>query len=795
MAVNTWDGSSSTDWGTAANWTTTGVTDRVPTADDDVIIPDCSSINNCILDGDTTINSLELGGSSNFSMNNHDLTIDNENGSGRALDVANNTVTFVGGTGTLIFTKGSSSTDLVGVEHLAASTELRNLQFNGAATFNLEGATTVTGNLTISAGTVTTTGSNHALTVTGELTASGGSLLLNNSTVSFGAVMAIGNAGTVTCADTNLTTHSFSLGQGPFTAPSASGSFIITNETSNLAFDYDGNQFIHNGGTIDIRTQATTLVDFGSNNGTAHIGNVKINHASCVAKLQNAGSLLGNLEIAQGTLDTDGNALTVAGYTHVGTGSSAADTSTLTLNASTCSFGSGKTDAEALWIKRGGTLVGGSGNWTAGSVVADNHAHCKFTLTTGTITVNGHSADDTRPILLGGTSTGTAAHGGGTIDITYASAYNLHNDSTTSLNNLTLTGNTTATMSGNITMAGNLTVTASTTLDTHSSNNRSLTVTKHIDITGTLTGNASAISTGTMTIRDGATLTTGGTTTVTGEDVANSPSGANWLWRQMEDDGTGFAPTAGTVHFNHASNLNGKHINESKFYNLTLTTGTGHDVAWTPKTADTLTIANDLTIAEGQFKRNVEANTLVVTADVEVHSGGILGDNDETGPNTFGSLLIDSGGTYKATSGTTTITNENSSGFAIQNSGTFTHNNGLVDIDLATPTTTQASNGPYYDFTQSDAATDFYPAEAFEVMNNLFFVGDFDFQNNAHHLTVHGNMTIGDGTTTTRYMPYHTRTCNLTVGGILEVTNGATLTNFSHGTINVGGVRNTGGTM
>jgi hypothetical protein len=161
----------------------------------------------------------------------------------------------------------------------------------------------------------------------------------------------------------------------------------------------------------------------------------------------------------------------------------------------------------------------------------------------------------------------------------------------------------------------------------------------------------------------------------------------------------------------------------------------------------------------------------------------------------FGSLTIASGGTWQATSGTTTITNENSSGFAIQNSGTFTHNNGLVDIDLATPTTTQASNGPYYNFTQSDAATDFYPAEAFEVMNNLSFVGDFEFQNNAHHLTVHGNMTIGDGTTTTRYMPYHTRTCNLTVGGILEVTNGATLTNFSHGTINVGGVRNTGGTM
>jgi len=123
MAVNTWDGSSSTDWGTAANWTTTGVTDRVPTADDDVVIPDCSSINNCILDGDTTINSLALATSSNFSMNNHDLTIDGENGSGRAIDVGSNTLTFVGGTGTLIFTLGSGTTKLQGIQHLAASTE------------------------------------------------------------------------------------------------------------------------------------------------------------------------------------------------------------------------------------------------------------------------------------------------------------------------------------------------------------------------------------------------------------------------------------------------------------------------------------------------------------------------------------------------------------------------------------------------------------------------------------------------------------------------------------------------
>jgi len=235
MAVNTWDGSSSTDWGTAANWTTTGVTDRVPTADDDVVIPDCSSINNCILDGDTTINSLELAASSNFSMNNHDLTIDGENGSGRAIDVGSNTLTFVGGTGTLIFTLGSGTTKLQGIQHLAASTELRNVQFNGGATFQLEGDTTITGNLTISAGTLTTLDSDGStsrnLTVTGDVDITG-TLTGNASAISLGS-LTINSGGTynATSGTTTITTGGTIAGTG------------------DMAFGGEGT-FIHNNGTL-----------------------------------------------------------------------------------------------------------------------------------------------------------------------------------------------------------------------------------------------------------------------------------------------------------------------------------------------------------------------------------------------------------------------------------------------------------------------------------------------------------------------------------------------------------------
>ena len=223
----------------------------------------------------------------------------------------------------------------------AASTDQDNGPYNfiindASCTARIRTDLEVLNDLTVAAGTFNTHSNDGSadknLTVTGQLTASGGALLLNNSTVSFGAVMAIGNAGTVTCADTNLTTHSFSLGQGPFTAPSASGSFIITNETSHLAFDYDGNQFIHNSGTIEIRTQATTLVDFTSNNGSTHINNVIINHADCVATLPSAGGIGGDLTITAGKFDCAGYDLSVGSVTIASGAEFKASSGTTTIN-------------------------------------------------------------------------------------------------------------------------------------------------------------------------------------------------------------------------------------------------------------------------------------------------------------------------------------------------------------------------------------------------------------------------------------------------------------------------------
>tara|TARA_Y100001973_G_scaffold75127_1_gene109711 strand:+ start:1174 stop:2646 length:1473 start_codon:yes stop_codon:yes gene_type:complete len=247
MAVNTWVGGDSgneTDYGTAANWNTTGETNRVPTDADDVIIPNVSD--NCVLDSDRTINSLQIQGNGSFSMNDHDLTIAGENTSGRALDIGNNTVTFVGGTGTLIFTQGSGSTKLVGTQHIVASTELRNVQFNGAATFVMNGAMTVNGNLTITAGTLDTDSSNnYALTVAGAL-ANDGTLTLNGSTVNLGSTSA--EAGDVTGAGTfnlDTSTINFHTAGGANFIPSTSANFDTNTSTLNL-IGLNGSNRAHN---------------------------------------------------------------------------------------------------------------------------------------------------------------------------------------------------------------------------------------------------------------------------------------------------------------------------------------------------------------------------------------------------------------------------------------------------------------------------------------------------------------------------------------------------------------------
>jgi hypothetical protein len=505
-------------------------------------------------------------------------------------------------------------------------------------------------------------------------------------------------------------------------------------------------------------------------------------------------TISGDLTVEYGELNTAFSStsynLTVTGTTTIGPNSGAEDQATLTCNASTISLGSGYASDNAIIMLQGGTYVGGTGNHTSGAI-KQTVANTKFTFTNQTHTINAEYPSDDRLFSLTG---GKSFNSDGRITLEGNFTSYIQWDTTAGDNgphNLRLNdANLHAKLRTPMTIEGDLVIDAGR-LNTQydGTDHKDLTVTGYCDVTGTLTLNTSTVLVAALRCNSGAAVTQDATGTLELTTASNfgGTEGANYSWRNT--DGTSDINLGGTLTVSAAGYFEPRTAPDYASVLNNLVWNTNH--YWVGK----LTIGGTLVVnASKKMETYNGSNDCIVNGDVTLN-GELKALGNNVSAMEFKSLTIASGGTYTATSGTTTITAENSSGFAIQNSGTFTHNNGLVDIDLATPTTTQASNGPYYDFTQSDAATDFYPAEAFEVMNNLSFVGDFEFQNNAHHLTVHGNMTIGDGTTTTRYMPYHTRTCNLTVDGILEVTTGATLTNFSHGTINVGGVRNTGGTM
>ena len=180
---------------------------------------------------------------------------------------------------------------------------------------------------------------------------------------------------------------------------------------------------------------------------------------------------------------------------------------------------------------------------------------------------------------------------------------------------------------------------------------------------------------------------------------------------------------------------------------------------------------------------------------------------------TFGSLTIASGGTYNATSGTTTLTNKISSGtytnYMFHNGGTFTHNKGTVHWKADTSSGTwYAMNGP-----SSATATEFYNISTERVRASgteqyRFWVGG-----SGRHLTVLNDIDIGANTSifssngTGNFK--HLGNCHLrgTSGGLnldnvttvnmgtVTIESGATLEFADGNSINVEGIRNIGGTV
>ena len=567
---------------------------------------------------------------------------------------------------------------------------------------------------------------------------------------------------------------------------------------------------------IQITTPATTQIDLAATSGS--IRHLTINHASCVAQMYSDVSLSGNLTITAGQLTTGVGGygysnLTVAGITTIGDGTGGTpDEATLTCNASTCSFGSGVTSDYGILVKANGTFAGGTGTHTAGGFYMDQNAAAKATMTTGVMTINSEKTSankawrveyggdtfdnangtvkfhlngfDTRMSMRGASHANNAFHN--LIIDADTSARQLSPDNGTKIivdNDLTITnGKLVMGMSHALEVGGDVEIddaSGTAILEMGSSSNIS----------------SQAATFGSLTIGDSGTYkATSGTTTVTSE------TSGGYTWR---NNGGTFTHNDGTVTTN--SSVDTK-LRENTFYNLIINqSSSGKFVYWEDTSGNTCTVANDLTITTGRLRGLVASDTVTVTGDVTVSADGTFNHTSVwTGSINHGSLTIESGGTYAATSGTTTITSETSGGFAMVDQGTFTHNNGTVQIgdgSTSVGSGTHTKVNTFYNLTVNMSGT--------TIMMLMR-------PNSGSTMTVLNNVTVQNGVLTKNS---HTNTFDF--GGLVTVgigggslaahidstTSGTATDNFGALTIltdgkytqptttNVSSIRNVGGTI
>jgi len=739
MAVNTWDGAVSTDYNDAGNWNTTGETDRVPTSADDVVIPDTSSINNCELSATggnpKNVKSLELQANGTLIGNDISIRAYGENGSGRAIDLDG---IISGDLSLTIQTNAATNVDLV-----PSSGTIKNLTINHAdCVANLLHNTSISGNLTITLGELAcqTGGSGRTLTVAGNTRigpASGGAdqatltaldqdlLLGSGKTDDYGLTVVkggtfVGGTGTHTIGSINMADF------GDAKCTLTSGVTTINGEDSgdDYAINIGGDStFAHGSGTVTLTRASDTRI---RNSGAVlALNNLIINHASASYTLASNGlTCAGNLTITAGTFSTGVNKpLTVTGL---------------------CNIGGGILTGNASAISLGGLLVGSAG---------------KYNATSGTTTI---TAEDTTGYAwdVNGTDSFDNNDGGVTFDL--GSGVDSHirtgqSDGANSFHNLTVLLNAstnTLTMRPNagtvMTIEGNLTISEGVLQkNTHSHN---LTVTGNVEIHSggkiDATSASGAMNMGSLSIDAGGTyLATGGTTTITSE--GDGSSGTNG-YALMAPTGAIFTHNGGTVSIDTDATTVIYIQSATNTFNDLIINNNGNRTQWD----GTLTILGDLTVnASDTFQADGANNGLTVNGNVSV--SGTLGFASMAwaGAGEFGSLTIATGGTYLATSGTTTITNETGGHAWKNNGGTFTHNNGKVLIDFDTDNLagdTEVKENTFYDLEiKLDQAgyelrlEDHSSTNAMDILNNLTVTkGTFDTMTKSDTLTIHGQTII-----------------------------------------------------
>ena len=493
---------------------------------------------------------------------------------------------------------------------------------NGARTLNFRvNPTTIDNDLTITGGTVNMSAGNEALAVTGDLDITG-TLTGGTANHSFGSLTI--NSG------------------GEYDATSGTTTITSHDGSTNAAWVLSGGTYTHNNGTLHFNdTLSNQYIRFY---GTGNPYNLTMDKT---ARSLNFDDLTidndltittGSFKVYQGFSDI----LTVTGDVSV--------TGTL-----------GQAGVTAAWSFASLTINGGG----------------IYSATTGVTTITSETAGG-----LAWDDDGTFTHNSGTVTFTYAGTTNI--DAAGDFYNVILNhASLVWTQTNAVVVANDLTITLGEA--TTSGSNFDLTVTGDVDVTGTLTGNASAISAGSLTIEAAGTYdATSGTTTITSENAGTGYA--------LNHDGT-LTHNNGTVEVQTPLLTAFDMLGTGNLYNLII----NHAAAdvWFEGGA---TLDNDLTITLGTFRPFSAANVITVTGDVSVT--GTLGGNSGSGAYSFGSLTIASGGTYSATTAVTTITSETAGGYALINdaAGVFTHNNGTLTFTYASTTLVDLGGDSAYNF-------------------------------------------------------------------------------------------------
>jgi len=467
-------------------------------------------------------------------------------------------------------------------------------------------------------------------------------------------------SGDTVTLDNNVTVGTCAI-SGTFTGNT---SYSLTLAGSSEDFNYSNSGTVTNLNIIMTGLRASgdrSMIDIGSGIRDLTI-NDATNSGNNVHHIASNLSISGDLTITEGTLNTG----------HAGTDRALTVTGNIDVDGGNLNVNDSAVSCAKLIVESGDTITA---------------AHSSNALTvTGAGIGNARSIDFTGAIS-------------GTLDIITTHSGTREDDlsaSSGTVNHLTVNnGSAVMRMNASYTI-GTLTISAGqfSTAD-GGGNSKDLTVTGGIRcIGGTFTGNASTVAIGFLEINAGGTFNApnaSGSLTINNKDTTTDN-------RAFDNDAT-FNHNSGTVTITTAS---------STGLDLTGTGGTGinnlviNHASCTGNFEGAISLAGDLTITAGTFKANTPASdTLTVAGDVIVT--GTLGNANLAHDQnySFGSLTINSGGTYNATSGTTTITSEPSSGFNLSNSGTFTHNKGTVKVTCATQTTLTGFSGSnaFFNFT------------------------------------------------------------------------------------------------